>query len=715
MQKMNNYEIPELFPQPKQLSLTGGNSSFSSLFRVESAPALSSLQKTVCSILTSAGGSLSSDPSCHCMKIQVRGPETFQLADVPLALRKEYCEIRIQDRETLIAAPSREGILRGAQTLKDLFRRIQRGGLVPCAIIRDWPAMSNRGIFVESKWGPDRMTLQDWYQTIDSVAGVKMNLLGIGIYGCWAGCRFEGRSNLSEFLMVPVAGHPELDKVHHLRWFSPAEMAEKELSYREIMREQDLLGKIAEYARERGVTVIPFVNSLGHNTLIPRLYPDISAKDDNGDPTQYGYCLSNPRTKEFIQDFYSSIIDRCDPQGMGMEYFHIQLDEIGNTLASPSDPSKIVSPWCQCPECRKRSRQEQLSDYIVWLVRMLIGKGVGKVILWNDMLTKEMSLLTPDFVARLDQEGLRDRMILDFWDYDNNKIDPLRAPASAEKADMESWITPMTCYYDWAHYNYSLPNIDLMMKLGFAAGSTGATAYCVHNPSHLEHEAALAGYAWEHAENTDAEAYASSWGTARFAEHGRKLETGLRLLREVSGSGNWDRCGSYFFNYFGKRWPRQYPLEVLERFEAEPEDPIPLMQEKVRQARKADRIFSSLQTVDGLRAEETACVKSLRAESSRMCFYAEALAWLLALRRKLTNDGAVSRTHVTECSELRRELLDLMAVTEANTPAWVLPSSLALLTPVYDFFGQLERQLREVADGKRAVDAIQWYAELPVF
>ena len=30
----------------------------------------------------------------------------------------------------------------------------------PNMLIRDWPSLPNRGIFVENKWGPDRMKLQ---------------------------------------------------------------------------------------------------------------------------------------------------------------------------------------------------------------------------------------------------------------------------------------------------------------------------------------------------------------------------------------------------------------------------------------------------------------------------------------------------------------------------------------------------------------------------
>ncbi len=697
--------IPELFPQPKRISLTGGDSTLSLALRLEIDPVLSSLREVISSILTAAGGQLSERESDCPVRIRLHFGASSAMTDVPTGVQGEYYELRVQEREVMLFAPSKEGILRGVQTLKDLFRRLRQGKAVPCMSICDWPAMPDRGIFVECKWGPDRMTLQDWCRTVDSIAGVKMNRLGIGIYGCWAGCRFEGASRLSEFLMVPVKGHEELDKQHHLRWFSPVGNAWETLSYREILREQDLLGRIVSYARERGVAVVPVVNTLGHNTLIPRLIPEISAKDADGNPAMYGYCLSCPRTKQFMEDLLTSIIDRYFPQGS--PYFHVQLDEIGKAHPSPTDHGKVASPWCQCPECRRKTPREQLADYIIWIAKVLIRKGVGKVVMWNDMLTGPMALLTPEFLARLEGEGLKDRLILDCWDYDNGKLDPLRSPEHARKANLGSWVTPMTCYYDWSHYNYCIPNIDLMMKLGFAEGSSGVLSYSVHNPSHLDHEAALAGYAWEGAENTDADACASRWAEAHFAGRGARLQEGIALLRKIVASLDWEYTGSYFYTYCSKKWPRFYPQEALERQEGLPDDPVSSLKEKSRLALQADAVFASLLAEKALGREEKDCVRSLRAEASRIHYYAEAFAWLLGLRRELAGGASVTPAHVSECSRLREELRASMAAVEANIPAWLMPSALALMTPLYEYFGELAQQLAGIMDGSRT-SGIDW-------
>ena len=44
---------------------------------------------------------------------------------------------------------------------------------------------------------------------------------------------------------------------------------------RPTMFEEDFFGEIIAYAKERNITVKPLMNSYGHNTLIPRLLPEL--------------------------------------------------------------------------------------------------------------------------------------------------------------------------------------------------------------------------------------------------------------------------------------------------------------------------------------------------------------------------------------------------------------------------------------------------------
>src|ERR671923_2710229 len=142
-------------------------------------------------------------------------------------------------------------------------------------------AFRYRGLYVESKWGPDLMALDDWRHLIDEMAALRMNSLGVGVYGCWV-VQYDGKR--TEFLMVPFPDHPRLQTPKTIRWYSPAAQAEQELTYLPRMFEQDFLGQVVAYGREKGVAVRPHFNGPGHSTLIPSVYPEVSATDEQGQP-----------------------------------------------------------------------------------------------------------------------------------------------------------------------------------------------------------------------------------------------------------------------------------------------------------------------------------------------------------------------------------------------------------------------------------------------
>lgn len=45
---------------------------------------------------------------------------------------------------------------------------------------------------------------------------------------------------------------------------------------------EDYFGNMIAYGKTKNVEIIPLFNSLGHNTVIPRLMPEISAVNENG-------------------------------------------------------------------------------------------------------------------------------------------------------------------------------------------------------------------------------------------------------------------------------------------------------------------------------------------------------------------------------------------------------------------------------------------------
>ena len=386
------------------------------------------------------------------------------------------------------------------------------------------PPFRYRGLYVESKWGPDLMALDDWRHLIDEMAFLRLNSLTIGVYGCWV-VQYDGQR--TEFLMVPFPDHPRLRTPKTIRWWSPAQQRDQELTYLPRMFEEDFFGEVVAYGRERGVVVRPHFNGPGHSTLIPSVYPEVSAKDEHGEPTGFGYCLTSPRTYDLLFSLYDSLIarhlrpsagpvrsqaplasrkqsgrgNRAPPQdGRGdqaqgrhgppqvdaptLPWWHLGLDEV-NAYAGVDerDPARVVDPWCRCERCTQRSRAELLVDFAVRSIEHLVDQGIQQVTLWHDALSKLQAY--PAFQAALAAKGLQDRVAVQWWRYG----DP---PLQVQETRLRSWVTPMAGYWsNLFHHDYG-PNIAAMAAEGATAGAEGLDAYCIYDPAYLRNYACLA-------------------------------------------------------------------------------------------------------------------------------------------------------------------------------------------------------------------------------
>jgi hypothetical protein len=707
-------EIPELFPQPKFLEATGGDSDLALDVRLVTRDVSPLQRKAVRSILTAAGVRVVANKKKYVVDARVEEHSSFELDDVPAACRKDYYELRVTGSEVYIRSPEQEGAVWASHTLASLFRHVIRGHDLPNLQIRDWPQLPVRGVFVENKWGPDRMCLADWYQTIDEMAAVKLNTIGVGLYGCWGRCRFENGDRPSEFLMVPVPEHDELKHEQLMRWYSAEQEEWKAERYLPAMYEGDFFQEVEAYGRERGVRVVPFVNSLGHNTLIPRTLPELSAKDAKGEATGVGYCTSIKETRDFIEAFYGSILERYFP--MGTEYFHIQLDEVWPDHPWPEEPSKLGEPWCQCKLCEKLSREELFQNYVLWLVEMLVKKGVKKVVMWNDQLTRHMDALDSDFVARLQAANLQDHLVLHWWWYNNDALHERTRVSLGKEHGIAGWVAPMTCYYNWSTYDYRLPNIDMMLRMCEKEGGDGAVSYAVHDPSHLDHEALLAAYTWESTKGQSMDKVLKRWKDAHFGVDARKYSEATEKIRSAVQEPFYAICLQYQYSYVGKGdngWPRLFPEEALKRLEAEPASSkvSERLQSCLQLGKEADALLLKMLDNEELIEAGKGCLLSLRGEALRIQAIAGLFDWLLALRADLQS-GSVKKSQVTACTKARSEYCRLLEEFEKCKPQWVTPAALQALSLSMAFLDQLLEELKSFAGKKKAAE-LRWHAELP--
>jgi len=320
--------------------------------------------------------------------------------------------LEVNDKEIILCGNAPSGTFYAGETLKQLLKLEGKRLVLKKLIIKDWPDYRYRGLYVESKWGPDLMRLDDWKELIDFMAQIKLNFLDIGVYGCWV---IQYENQITEFLLLPLKNYPKLKTPKTIRYYSPEKKSWVTLTYLPRMFTEDFFSEIIAYGKKRNVTVRPAFNSLGHNTLIPREYEEISAIDEDGNPTHYGFCLSNPKTLEVMFSIYDEIIDRyLKPNGI--DFFHVEMDEVyASRGIDPKDPKRLVDPWCRCPQCSKKRREDLFLEYAISLIRHLSERGMNRITIWNDQITR-MNLLEK-FASRLKEEGLIDKVAIAWWWY----------------------------------------------------------------------------------------------------------------------------------------------------------------------------------------------------------------------------------------------------------------------------------------------------------
>jgi hypothetical protein len=420
------------------------------------------------------------------------------------AARDEAYTLELRPDGGTLSAATAAGVFLGCQTLRHLIR----GGDLPAARIVDWPDLRFRGLYIESKWGPDLMTLADWQEMIDALAALKFNSIGIGVYGCWV-VQYGGKR--TEFLMLPFPDHPDLVTPKTLRYYSPKAGDWQTLDYLPAMVTDDLFGQIVAYAKERNVIVRPHFNSPGHNTLIPRVYPEISSRDEQGEPIGYGFCLSNPKTYEVLFDLYDSVIERY-LRPNGIEWFHIGLDEVEAYQGiDEDDPSRLVDPWCRCPECRDKPHGRQLQEYAVKVCAHLKEQGITQITMWNDALDG-LSVLDEEFARMIAEAGLRENVIVQWWRYH----EPVLIPRT--ELGLRAWSTPMAGYWSNLFTHSSTANIYPMLLHGGRAGIEGADAYCIYDPAYDRNYACLAEYSWNQPGADDLYAFKSRYARAKLGD-----------------------------------------------------------------------------------------------------------------------------------------------------------------------------------------------------
>lgn len=533
--------------------------------------------------------------TCHCGE-DCFSPNGFPVvlaldetpAEVDANAEEGYC-LTVTAGGITVAGFGEKGLLYGVLTLTQLARWENGRLSLPALEILDWPENSYRGLFIESRYGSNIMEKDEWFAMIDDLASKKLNVANICLYGCWS-IQYDDR--VSEYMYIPLRKYPQLKTPMTVRYFDPRKNEWVDYETLPPIFRDDLLGQIIAYGKEKGVTVIPLWNSLGHNTLLPAQLPQTSAKTESGEPTLYGFCTNDEATYEVLFNIYDQIIDEyLIPNGI--DIFHIGLDEVqdgrGRNVADLKDLDKVRSPWCKCPKCRDKSKGELFIAHTVRLIRHLKDRGMKTVMMYWDMLLPGPRAYTEnileDFIAAAKEADILDVLMLDWWTYLGTK-EALDFDSMHPELNIRSVAKPWNGYYIWDLLTNAMPNVQLLAEMNHRDKGLGIIAYATWDRSYdLTHDA-IADYAWDCEQAGSPEKITDRYVRRNFAPLYDRVRHAYRLVfdwilesrpwttedpqrRILSNSSLMLTHLMYYHHYAGvkagKPHPRNFLGEALER------------------------------------------------------------------------------------------------------------------------------------------------------
>lgn len=440
--------------------------------------------------------------------------------------------------------------------------------LIPGCFILDYPRFDKRGHFMECRYGSDFMTLDDWKKGIDYLSEMKINTIVTGLYGCW-NRQFDGE--FAEYLYIPFKNYPELKTPRNIKYYSASK---RSYIYKKdvlpVMYKEDYFGDMIAYGKTKNVKVIPLFNSLGHNTLIPRLFPEISATDENGEPQGVGFCTNNEKTYELLFDIYDEIIDRyLTPNGI--DAFEIGLDEILDVLGTdPSDFQIAKSPKCKCSKCRDRIYGELMLDYIVRICKYMRTKGIKDVYVYHDMLM-HYDLLNEKTVEFFKNEGVYDMVIIDWWSY-SNKEKFFGGHTDKVNGLFRSIGKPMTGYYHWCYPMEATENMLSMRDVALKNNFEGIISYSSFDYCYDFNYRLFAETCWNPdaaSETATLEKYVANTFPECYSEALAAIKTLHGFMSAYSRDVNLVMYvfGYYIYCYLYKdtEYPEDYPAKVFKK------------------------------------------------------------------------------------------------------------------------------------------------------
>jgi hexosaminidase len=262
----------------------------------------------------------------------------------------ESYRLDVSPTGVVLSAPNPLGILHGLQTFLQLVKITPQGFVVDAVTVEDQPRFPWRGLMLDS--GRHFMTLAVVRKTLDGMEAVKMNVFHWHLS--------EDQGFRVESKIFPLLQEKGSDGLYYT---------------------QDEIRGILEYARDRGIRVVPEFDMPGHATAWFVGYPDLaSGKGPYRIERQWGvFDPAMDPTRESTYEFLDRFLGEMTAL-FPDAYFHIGGDECNG------------KEWDANPRIQQYMREHGMKDdaalqaYFTSRVQKLVTKRGKITIGWDEVL-----------------------------------------------------------------------------------------------------------------------------------------------------------------------------------------------------------------------------------------------------------------------------------------------------------------------------------------
>jgi hexosaminidase len=370
----------------------------------------------------------SGDARAAALVIECQGPG----GEVPSIKEDESYSLEVSDKQAVLKAATVVGALRGLETFLQLLDGDRQGYFIPAASIRDKPRFPWRGLLIDV--GRHYEPMEVLKRNLDAMAAVKLNVLH------WHLTEDQG-------FRLESKRYPRLHQ-----------MGSDGLYYT-----QEQVREVINYARERGIRVMPEFDMPGHATSWLVAHPELGSApgpysierkagifDPAFDPTR-------DELYKFLEGFFTEVA-RLFPD----EYIHIGGDENeGHQWAKNAQIQAFM-------RARGIKDNHALQAYFNQRVLKILQKLGKKMIGWDEILHPDLPKDTaihswrgPQSLAEAARKGYDGILSsgyyidLSFPTWQHYKVDPVAADSNLTSQELThilggeatmwgEWVSPET-------------------------------------------------------------------------------------------------------------------------------------------------------------------------------------------------------------------------------------------------------------------------------